>query len=84
MTPTHYPELNAVLAELVDGARANLGDTVCGAYLRGSFATGDADEFSDVDFVIVTHDVPTAAQEDSLQSLHHRLYALESAWAQHL
>jgi hypothetical protein len=82
--PTAYPELNAVLAELVDGARASLGATFCGAYLHGSFAAGDADEFSDVDFVIVTHDEPNAAQEDSLQSLHRRLYAMESTWAQHL
>jgi hypothetical protein len=82
--PTAYPELNAVLAELVDGARATLGDDFCGAYLHGSFATGDADEFSDVDFVIVTHDEVTSDQLHGLQLLHRRLFALESPWAQHL
>jgi hypothetical protein len=81
---TAYPELDAVLGELVAGARKVLADNFCGAYLHGSFATGDADEFSDVDFVIVTHDEPTPGQVEGLQSLHRRLYALEPAWAQHL
>jgi hypothetical protein len=81
---TAFPELDAVLGELVDGARAVLGETFCGAYLHGSFATGDAHEFSDVDFVIVSHDDLTAEQEHGLRALHRRLYGLESAWAQHL
>ena len=73
-----------MLGELVAGARGVLGDTFCGAYLHGSFATGDADEFSDVDFVIVAHDELDPWQVDGLQSLHRRLHALERAWAQHL
>jgi hypothetical protein len=73
-----------VLRELVDGARANLGDAFCGAYLHGSFATGDADEFSDVDFVIVVDDELAPGQVDGLQAVHRRLHALEPAWAQHL
>jgi hypothetical protein len=73
-----------VLGELVAGARAVLGDAFCGAYLHGSFATGDADEFSDVDFVIVSHGDLTDDQVHGLRSLHRRLYVLESAWAQHL
>ncbi len=82
--PTAHPDLNAVLGELVNGARAVLGDNFCGAYLVGSFATGDADEFSDVDFVIVSHEELTADQQHGLQLMHRRLYTLESAWAQHL
>src|SRR6185312_5865664 len=39
---TGYPELDAVLGDLVAGARISLGDTFCGAYLHGSFAIGDA------------------------------------------
>lgn len=73
-----------MLGELVGGARAVLGDTFCGAYLHGSFATGDADEFSDVDFVVVTHDELTTDQQDGLQALHRRLHALDSPWATHL
>jgi hypothetical protein len=52
--------------------------------LQGSFALGDADEHSDVDFIVVTNDELTDAQVDALQALHARLYALDSPWAQHL
>lgn len=73
-----------MLGELVDGARAVLRGNFCGAYLHGSFATGDADESSDVDFAIVSNDVLTAEQQHSLQQMHGRIYAMESVWAQHL
>jgi predicted nucleotidyltransferase len=52
--PTAFPDLNGVLAELVEGARSVLGENFCGAYLHGSFATGEADAYSDVDFMVVT------------------------------
>ena len=82
--PTPYPELDAVLRELVESAQAILGDGFCGAYLQGSFALGDADEESDVDFLIVTHEEVTKAQADALRAMHRRIYALETPWAQHL
>ena len=84
MRRTAYPDLDAVLAELVAGAQAVLGEDFHGAYLHGSFATGDADEFSDVDFVIVVRGELTDRQQDGLQSLHRRLYGLDTPWAQHL
>src|SRR5205085_11504228 len=67
--PTRFPDLNRVLADLVTGARAILGDNFCGAYLQGSFAVGDADEHSDVDFVIVAHEDVGEAQQSGLQAL---------------
>lgn len=82
--PTVFPELNGVLAELLEGARSVLGQNFCGAYLHGSFATGDADVFSDVDFMIVTHEELTDEQQAGLQALHRHIYALETPWAQHL
>ncbi len=82
--PTAYSELNAVLGELVSSARTVLSENFCGAYLQGSFAVGDADEHSDVDFLIVTHDEVTDQQLAGLQAMHGRLYALDVAWAQHL
>jgi hypothetical protein len=39
--PTPYPELNAVLSHLVEGAKSSLKDNLIGAYLQGSFAVGD-------------------------------------------
>jgi len=82
--PTAFPDLNAVLSELVGGARSVLGENFCGAYLHGSFAAGDADIFSDVDFMVVTHEELSGAEEAGLQAMHRRIYTLETPWAQHL
>jgi RimJ/RimL family protein N-acetyltransferase/predicted nucleotidyltransferase len=82
--PTLYPELNAVLDELVGSMRAILGENFCGAYLQGSFALGDADEYSDVDFIVASHDEVSDTELAGLQAMHARLYALESPWGQHL
>ena len=82
--PTVYPELNSVLEELVSGARVALGDNFCGAYLQGSFAAGEADEHSDVDFIVATNDEVTDEQLVTLQAMHKRIHGLGSPWAQHL
>jgi predicted nucleotidyltransferase len=82
--PTVYPELNGVLDEFVASVRAILGENFCGAYLQGSFALGDADEHSDVDFIVATHHEVSDTQLAKLQAIHERLYGLESPWAQHL
>lgn len=73
-----------MLAELLAGMQDALGGDLVGLYLVGSFAVGDADEHSDVDFIAVTNDDVSDGQLARLQALHERLYALPSAWAQHL
>jgi predicted nucleotidyltransferase len=84
MHPTQYPDLNTVLRQLLEGVRAILGDNFGGAYLVGSFALGEADEHSDVDFVVVTHEELDEGEVEGLRQLHRRLYGLDVAWAQHL
>lgn len=81
---TPYPDLNAVLHDLVTSVQQILQDNFIGAYLQGSFAHGDFDEHSDVDFLVVTEDAVTESQEADLQTMHERIYKLESPWAQHL
>jgi hypothetical protein len=81
---TPFDDLNQLLVELVVGAKGVLGDGFCGAYLQGSFAVGDADAHSDVDFIVVTEDEVEPEQQANLQSLHRTLYALPTSWAQHL
>jgi hypothetical protein len=83
-SPTPYPDLNQVLKTLVERVQAALGETFVGAYLQGSFAVGDFDEHSDVDFIIVTEDALSDQQVEALQIIHAQVYALEIAWAQHL
>jgi len=82
--PSPYPELNSVLAELVAGIQAALGGAFVGAYLQGSFAVGDFDRHSDVDFAIAVREELSEEHVNALQALHERVYGLGSAWAQHL
>lgn len=82
--PTPDAELNVVLRELVRGARAVLGENFVGAYLQGSFAAGDWDAHSDVDFLIATERDVSDSELPALQAMHARIYRLDSPWAQHL
>lgn len=81
---TAFSDLNQLLVELVVGAKEVLADNFDGAYLQGSFAVGDADAHSDVDFIIVTKHDLTPKQAAELQTLHQALYAQPTPWAQHL
>jgi hypothetical protein len=82
--PTPYPELNAVLRELVESVHAVLSHNFVAACLQGSFAVGDFDRHSDVDFVIAVEEELSDDQVHALQMMHERIYRLDCAWAQHL
>ena len=82
--PTPFPDLNAVLHELVTSVQATLDANFLAAYLQGSFGVGDFDEHSDVDFTIVTQEAMSKSEVAALQSLHARIFALGSEWATHL
>lgn len=82
--PTSNPELNAVLHELVRSVQEILKDNFVSAYLQGSFAIGNWDTDSDVDFaIVIDHDLSDTALQ-ALQSMHARIYNIESQWAKHL
>ena len=82
--PTPYPELNSVLRDFVDSVQAVLSTNFVGAYLQGSFAVGDFDLHSDVDFIIVTGEDLSDEEVYGLQGVHERIYGLDIPWAQHL
>ena len=65
---TLIPELITVLQDFVDSARAVLRNNFVGAYLQGSFAVGDFDIHSDVDFIIVIEKELSHAEVHALQS----------------
>ena len=81
---TPYTELNSVLEELVTSIQGVVGDQFVGAYLQGSFAVGDFDRHSDVDFNIALKDELSDDHVAALQTVHARVYGLPSKWAQHL
>ena len=87
--PTPYPELNAVLATFLEKVQSVLLENFVGFYLTGSFALGDFDPHSDVDFMVVTHSELTETQQVALQTMHGQIYDLEidwsaTPWAKHL
>lgn len=83
--PTAFADLNATLAQLVDGARAALGDNFVGAYLHGSFALGGADAASDVDWLIAVREAVTEPRLAALQAVHGALHdGGPRPWAQRL
>ncbi len=73
---TPFPDVDALLEELLQGARAVLGEQLIGLYLDGSLVLGDFDPArSDVDFLAAIADdlfPETAAQ---LVEMHRRLAA---------
>ena len=55
--PTAYPDVNAVLHELLSSVQAILGEYFVGLYLYGSLSSGDFNPgASDIDFIVVTTD----------------------------
>lgn len=82
--PTPYPELNAVLADLTRSVVAILGGNFYAACLGGSFAMGDFDRDSDVDFLIVINREISDEPLLALQVMHGRIYDGPCVWAQHL
>jgi hypothetical protein len=82
--PTPYPELNKVLQVLLKSIHSIVSDSFVGAYLQGSFAVGDFDRHSDVDFIIVLEEELSEVQLYSLQRVHANVYNINSRWAQHL
>jgi hypothetical protein len=85
MTPTiEAQEVTAVVRELVEGAQRVLGDAFVGAYVTGSLTTGEFDEASDIDVVIVTEGELDDAQFDALELMHVEISKKETRWATQL
>ncbi len=83
--PTVYPEVNALLAHLLNGLRGILGDDLIGLYLYGSLSLGDFDPVSsDVDFLAVTRAELSGETLADLAALHARLHASGQPYADKL
>lgn len=84
MLPTPYADLNGVLREFADALEKALGRDLLSVCLQGSFAVGDFDRDSDVDFIVIVDGELSGDRVQSLQVLHDRIYRLSCPWAQHL
>jgi hypothetical protein len=83
-SPTTFPALNEVLAELVARVEAILLGNFVGAYLAGSFALGAGDLYSDCDFLVVVDHSVTPEQEQALRAFHDEMPTRAEHWARHL
>jgi hypothetical protein len=79
--PTPYPEVNALVQELMTSVQTVLGNHFVGMYLEGSLASGDFDQESDVDFVVVTDLEITGDLFSALKAMHESIAAIDSSWA---
>ncbi|HSH79506.1 MAG TPA: nucleotidyltransferase domain-containing protein, partial [Herpetosiphonaceae bacterium] len=83
--PTPYPDVNAVIHEILSGARAVLAEDLVGMYLVGSLAAGDFDpENSDLDFIIATAHELSDETFTALAEMHARIAAGSSKWAREI
>jgi hypothetical protein len=55
-----------------------------GAYLQGSFALGNAEMYSDCDFLVATRRALTPAQEQGVRKLHTKMRTWPNHWAGHI
>ena len=79
--PTPFPEVNAILQELLESVQCILGSHFISMYLDGSLTSGDFDEASDIDFVAVTDQDISGDLFFALQAMHDRIAAMDSPWA---
>ena len=52
----HYTEVNLLVQELIQSVQIILGSHFVGAYLFGSLTSGDFDQHSDIDVLVVADD----------------------------
>jgi len=75
------PEVEAMLQALLAGVQRALGDNLVGVYLRGSLATGEFSETSDLDVFAATERPVSDAAFTELAGMHARLGALPNPYA---
>ena len=82
---TGYPDVDAVLADLLAGVEAILGPQLVGLYLDGSLAIGDFSELSsDIDVLVVTENALPDDVVAALGVMHARLGAGATRWGNEL
>jgi hypothetical protein len=79
--PTPYPDVNAVLCELLAGVREVLGDQFVGLYLHGSLAHGAFGDGSDIDFCVATAGELPEEMHADLAAMHQRIASSGLEWA---
>ena len=83
-TNVSHPEVGEILSSLLADAQSTVASNLVGVCLRGSLATGDFIDTSDIDFVVATERPVSDAEAEALIALHARLAALPNKYADRL
>ena len=81
---TPFPEINAILQELLKDVQGILGSHFVGMYLEGSLANGDFDQDSDIDFIVVVDDEVSEDFFSALYAMHERFNLMDTQWSTNL
>lgn len=81
MANSFSPEINLLLDELLKSVQAIVGGRFIGMYLDGSLASGDFDQDSDIDFVVVLDEEVSADLFAALRRMHERIAGMDTVWA---
>jgi hypothetical protein len=79
--PTPYPEVNKILRELLESVISVLREHFIGMYLDGSLTSGDFDQDSDIDFVVVTDQDISGNLFLELKAMHEGIATMDSPYA---
>jgi len=83
--PTLHPDVNELLQLLLAEIQEVLREQFVGMYLYGSLASRDFHpEASDIDYLVVTTDLPTKNTIAELESMHARIWDTDLKWAEKL
>ncbi len=80
-SPTPYPDVNAILFDLLASIQAVLGDQLVGMYVDGSLANGGFDASSDIDFVVAARENISEEVFQALRAMHDKISGLDTPWA---
>ncbi|MDP9312773.1 MAG: DUF4111 domain-containing protein [Chloroflexota bacterium] len=79
--PTRYPDINALLHELLSQVQTILGNHFVGMYLDGSLTSHAFDEASDIDCIVVTDVEIDGTLFRALQVMHEHITKSSAQWA---
>lgn len=82
--PTPNAEVNSVLTEMLTNAKQILGDNFIACYLQGSFAAGDWDTNSDIDFITVVQRDLSDTEYNAIEAMHAGMFDMETEWSKHV
>jgi predicted nucleotidyltransferase len=78
---TSYPDANEMIDLLLTNVPKILQGQFVGMYIYGSIASGDFDEHSDIDILVVTETELSSDEFDTLKAMHEKIQERESPWA---